>query len=88
MQKINTFDICLHKPSNKYYFVRYVIPDYDLENYKGGYRNLLNHEETNWWLWSLMPSKIGGVYSGSVIEHVAERLSFKWFLSLYKLCLN
>jgi hypothetical protein len=72
------YDLCLHLPSNKYYLVKYIRPDYYLELWE-------DNIETNYWLWKVMPDKIGGVYGGSVMKLVAKRFTLKWFLNLHKL---
>lgn len=72
------YDLCLHLPSNKYYLVKYIRPDYYLELWD-------DNIETNYWLWKVMPDKIGGVYGGGVMKLVAKRFTLKWFLNLYKL---
>ena len=71
---MNTFDICQHIPSGRYYFVRYVRPDYSLGD---GYES--NPGESNYWLWSVMPDKIGGVYGGKSMKHICSR----WFSLKY-----
>ena len=38
------YDLCLHLPSNKYYLVKYIRPDYYLELWD-------DNIETNYWLW-------------------------------------
>lgn len=75
MNRPRTFDICLHTPSNSLYFVRYCVPDYRCGD---GYQT--NPPESNYWLWSVMPDTIGGVYGGAVMKLICKRLSFNWFL--------
>lgn len=84
--RIKTFDLCLHKPSNKYYLVRYCYPDNFY--FKTGYNRYFNNIEmweTNKANWSIFNDKVGGVYAGGVMKLIAKRFSLKWFINLYLL---
>lgn len=81
-----TFDLVFHKPSNKVHFCRFVRPNYEVERVTGVLCNQKAYT-TGFWLWNVMPNKIGGSYSGSVMELIAYKWAWKWWINIYRIWL-